>query len=128
MNKFYTQYSPNQKNRLMNCKKNVIHLGANELIKHELSKCVGAIMIHKWGDVQFNANIIQQIDTLAYLIEATFDIWDKQTTDFLTEAWLPNRRIDLVNLQNDSRIEFETDHKEDKRKKFDDDNTVNIYI
>lgn len=54
MNKNYTAYSPTAKNRLLNCKKNVIHIGSNELVRHELSKCVGAIMVHKYGDVKWS--------------------------------------------------------------------------
>lgn len=128
MNKNYTQYSPTQKNRLSNCKMNVVHLGSNETIRHELSKALGSIMVHKWGDVKWSNKITQLISDLEHEVETSFKGWVKETTPFITEAWLPNRRIDLVNLGTDDRFEFETSHTENKREKYDDDQTINIYI
>ena len=123
MNENYRSYSPTRGNRLLNCKKNVIHIGSNELIRHELSKCVGAIMIHKWGDVKFDDRLIDDIKDMADGIESIFKDWDKDTTDFLTEAWsCKERRIDLVNLKINDHIEFETNHKISK------DGAITIYI
>ena len=112
MNKFYTRYSPNRNNRLMNCKRNVIHVNNHDSLKHELSKCVGAIMLHRWGDVKFDWKVNDIISALCGAINMNFDGWVENHTDFLTEAWKSkDRRVDLVDLCTGNEFEFECDHK-----------------
>jgi hypothetical protein len=107
--KNYRQYSPTAKNRLMNCKKNAIFPHNSNSIRHELAKCLGAIMIHRWGDVQFDTILKGKIKELSNYVEMLFNGWPENHCSFLTEAWRDEkRRIDLVNLATDDCLEFET--------------------
>lgn len=124
--KHYNQYSPNSDKgqRYKTCKKNAVLINSKDTIKHELSKSIGAIMIHKYGDVKFDNNLIEKINIISeYISEILFSKWDENHTDFITEAW-PNteRRVDLVNLRTNDHIEFETNKKIKK------DDAVTIYI
>lgn len=106
--------------------KNAVFISAGISIKHELSKCVGAIMIQRVGDIKnmssgdlintWIENISDEINEMALL---------KEPNVFLTEACpndRPKRRIDLVNVTTMDEFEFETDHKIKK------DGAVTIYI
>jgi len=129
MNKIYTQYSPTQKGRLHNCKKNVIHISSGDTFRHEMTKSAIAYLVHKYGDFKWDTECIEIIKVLEKKILNMMEGWPEETTDFLTEAWTKEgRRVDLVNLRDDTRIEIETDHKVDKKKKWNDPQTFNIYI
>jgi hypothetical protein len=111
INKNYRSYHiPGQANH-QSVKKNVIFISRANSIKHELSKCLGSIMIHKFGDVKFNRTILEAIKTIEYEIKQ-FNM-PENPCDFITEA-CPNdrkdRRIDLVNIHHKDEFEFETDH------------------
>lgn len=105
--KFHTPGMPNHYPR----KKNAIFISSGNTVCHELAKCLGAIMLHKHGDLKFNDKIIlllREIDTAVKDLDLA-----KQRTDFITEA-VPNsqkdRRVDLVSLSDGTRYEFESVH------------------
>jgi hypothetical protein len=98
-----------------NIKPNVIFINSGSLIRHELSKALLAIQIHKFGDYLFNDTIKKAIKTIEKEIKNQG--FSKNPTSFLTEACPnsePNRRIDIVQLSDITRIEIETNPKEQK--------------
>ncbi len=134
--KVYTRYSPTKSNRLQNVKKNavMIHNSASvkgsKHVRHELSKSLGGIMVHKWGDIKFDDKLKGMIGELAdYVVDCLFKGWADSHENFLTECYdETGRRIDLVRLRGDVRFEWETDHSVDKGKEHNDDTTVTIYV
>jgi len=104
-------------------KKNAIFVSNANSVRHELSKCIGAIMIKKFGDVKFTKEIIKLIRIIDCEIGKLNLVVN--SSNFITEA-VPNneggRRVDLVCVNTDDRYEFETDHKIKK------DNAITIYI
>lgn len=91
-------------------KKNAIFISSHNTIKHELSKCVGGIMLNKYGDVDFNKDLLVGLESFANLIELSMKDYPKSKSNFITEAASdenPERIIDLVNLNNGEQIEFE---------------------
>jgi len=132
LSKIYNSYSPTcaKGDSYKTCKKNAVMMHAGIKLNHEICKAVGALMIQRYGDVQFPDELINRIDNLAAHVEDLFKAWPEVHTHFITEACVTGgkRRIDLVNLSNDDRIEFENDHAVDKRDEHDDVRTITVYI
>jgi len=107
--------------------KNAVYYSAANSIKHEISKAVAALMLHKWGDIRFGGAVTKHIEILAASIDLTMQSFPKQKADYITEA-CPNgktdRRVDLVRLRDDVRYEFECNSKVKKEGI----NTITIYI
>jgi len=104
-------------------KKNAIFLSRHNTTKHELAKCVGAIMLKKFGEVKFSKQLIIANESMANIIDLTMKEF-KGHSDFITEACAneEDRIVDLVNLRTNDRIEFECDHKIKKS------NCITVYI
>ena len=123
--KNYFTYHPPGGTPLKNVKRNVIFISNGNSIRHELAKALGAIMVHKWGDVKFSEKIIDLLAKLEIETNNQFWGWAEEETSFLTEA-VPNneknRRVDLVNLRTKDHIEFETNSKIKKE------NATTIYL
>ena len=107
----------------LSVKQNAVFFNANNTIKHELSKALGALMLLKYGDIKFTAPLVLLLTEIQEEVEQMKIIGEPQ--GFITEA-VPNeenwRRVDLVALRDDTRFEFETNHKIKK------DNAVTIYL
>jgi len=123
----YRKYHIKGQSNVHSVKKNVIFLNAHNTIKHELAKSLGAIMLHRFGDVKFSDDIKLALEWIQS--EVCKFHFEKNRTDFLTEASPndePDRVVDLVNLNEPipeyARFEFETNLKILKK------NTVTIYI
>jgi len=82
-------------------------------------------MLLKHGDIKFTEETKKYIEFLSEKIKFDMKEFPKVKVDFITEA-CPNRelhrRVDLVKLDTDTRIEFETNHKVKK------DNSLTVYI
>lgn len=126
---YYRQYHiPGQPSHY-SVKKNAIFISNANSLKHELSKFLACYMIKKYSDVKFTKELIEGINGLANIFNIIFKDWKESHSEFITEA-CPNenkdRRVDIVNLINNDRIEIETDH---RIKKADDGkNVVTIYV
>lgn len=90
---------------------NSVPICSSNLIRHELSKCVGAIQAHKYGDIKFTERLISLIREIEIEIEAMK--LTPQKSAFISEAMInnskPARRVDLCILRSDQIVEFETD-------------------
>lgn len=84
-------------------------------------------MLMKYGDIKFNEPIIKSLNELCIAINTTMKDFPRQKADFISEC-VPNkeanRRVDLVRLSDDTRFEFETNHKIKKEG----DKTITILI
>ncbi len=101
-------------------KQKAVFVAQNVTIKHELSKCLGALMIQRYGDVFFDEEIIKHLNIIQDLV-LTKKL-PSEIHNFITEA-APNkqafdengrkipRRVDLVDIDTGVRYEFETNHK-----------------
>ncbi len=93
--------------------KNAVFLGGAS-IKHELAKTVGALMLHRYGDIEFSDAVLRSISVLATFIEEAMIGFPKDPQPFITEA-VPvtdkKRRVDLVRLSDLQHFEFETNKK-----------------
>jgi len=121
--KIYHSYHIPKQSHLYTLKKNAIFISNANTVKHELSKCVGAIMLKKYGDIKFTKQIIHLIRNIDYEIDQLNLV--SNPSNFITEACPnkePNRRVDLVNIATDDRFEFETSTKIKKE------NCITIYI
>jgi len=89
--------------------KNAIFISRHNSIRHELGKCLGAIMVSRFGDLKFNQFIIDALIDIEYQVNSFG--FTHNHHDFISEA-VPNdrkeRRVDLVDLVNSDEIEFET--------------------
>ena len=104
---------------------NVVYFNKGNTLKHELAKALGALQILKYGDVKFNQRILDALQAIQEECASAFIVETIENQFFLTEAVPvdnPERRVDLVSLNLDSHIEFETDHTIKKS------NAVTIYI
>ena len=124
--KIYRSYHIPGQSHLHPVKKNAVFIANNNTIRHELSKCIEAIMLKRYGDILFNDYIKKQILLIdMHITDVLFKGWVKNECDFITEA-VPNedktRRVDLVNISNGDRFEFETNKKVKKE------NAITIYI
>ena len=108
---FYNKYHPPGGSRLQTVKLNAVFVSGHNTVRHELSKALGGVMLNKWGDVRFTPEIIKGLRVLSDLVEFEFKDWEKNKVNFISEA-VPTsdskRRVDLVKLDDDTRIEFET--------------------
>lgn len=106
-------------------KKNSVFINSNNTLQHEISKTIGALMLHKYGDIKWSIDLINAVEKVTDEIKKNMKGFTIQPTSFITEAVPnnePDRRVDLVNLNNDVRYEFETDSKIKK------DNCITIYL
>ena len=105
--------------------KNAIYLSPGSTIRHEMSKCLGAYMLKKWGDIKFSIHVIHLLKELEMQVKKDMEGFPIENKSFITEA-VPTkekeRRVDLVRLEDDQRFEFETSKKIKK------DNACTIYI
>lgn len=104
---------------------NCVFINIGSTVKHELYKFVGAIQVRNSGDVLFDYGLTNALKELAKEIERTLAKLPKYRSSFVTEAICPNdsnRRIDLINKDNNDYFEFETDHKKKKK------GAITIYI
>ena len=98
-------------------KANTINITNASKVNHELSKCLGAIMIHRWGDTLWSNKLKQLMNEIETETKRLFEGWDLNSTAFITEAVPkknPKRRIDLVELKRNCWLEFENDSKIEK--------------
>ena len=106
--------------------KNAIFISNANKFNHELAKCVGALQLHRFGDIKISMRAFDLINELAKEMEKDMVV---SAADFITEAVVnqrKGRRVDLVCLKNNVRYEFENCH---KISKVDDDAVVvTIYI
>ena len=102
---------------LISCKKNAVVFSTSETTAHKLAKCIGAIMLHKHGDVKFTEDMKFALDSLSRIVDEAMEGFVKEKHDFICEA-CPNkektRRVDLVDVTNNNRFEFETKKSVDK--------------
>lgn len=105
--------------------KNAIYISSSNSIKHELAKCIGAIMVQRYGNVKFDSTVKTAFDDLCFAIQSVLGPELSEPNFFLTEAVpndRPKRRLDLVNINTLDEFEFETNLKEHKK------GAVTIYI
>ena len=110
----------------MHRKRSAVFFNTNNTPKHEMAKALGAYMLSKWGDIKFSDSLIEILNSLDLEVKLCMKGFEEEGADWVTEAVpneTPNRRVDLVNLDNDTRIEFECDKKISKG-----DDVVTIYL
>ncbi len=112
-NKVFRSYSRTAGDSLTGCVKNAVLIHGSNSVRHEISKCLGAIMVSRYGDVKFDKNLVDKVKLMSEYIETLlFRNWEVSPTSFITEAWSgPKRRVDLVNLSTGDEIEFECNKK-----------------
>lgn len=103
--------------------KSTVVYAANNTTLHELSKALGGLMLHKWGDVKFTSEVKEKLKELSRAVDQAYAGSPKVRKAFITEC-VPNdertpegkeRRVDLLRLEDDYRYEFEvSDHKQHK--------------
>ena len=105
--------------------KNAVYFNSGSSTKHELAKAVGGLMLLRWGDINFEEEILEKLEELSEEIDKAMLLFPRQKANFITEA-VPNnegsRRVDLVNIDDNTRYEFESNSKIKK------DNCITIYI
>ena len=97
-------------------KVNAVFLNNHSTVLHELSKCLGAIMVRRFSDLKFNPKIIEALRLIDSEVSKLNLV--KSEGNFITEACPnenKNRRVDLVELRNNVRFEFETNPKNVKK-------------
>jgi len=122
---YITEYHTPGCSKIIKRAKNAVFFNNNNSMRHELAKAVGALMLGRYGDIKFSPALKKQLRIFANAISFEMSGFKKNKANFITEA-VPNkeknRRIDLVNIDNNIRYEFETNKKIKK------DNCVTIYI
>ena len=107
--------------------KNCVYMSSANSVEHEISKALASYMLLRWGDVKFSESVIKAVNELSSAVKLAMGSFPPQKADFITEA-VPNkdlsRRVDLVRLFDDTRFEFETDHKVKKAGE----NTLTVYL
>ena len=97
--------------------KNAIYISPSNTLAHELHKCIGAYQLKRWGDIKTNSRIIELVKALQKEMKLLMKGFDRCNCSFITEA-VPKiangRRIDLVRLDPETWIEYETDKKINK--------------
>jgi hypothetical protein len=93
---------------------NAVTFSNNETIRHVLGKTLAAYLIHKYGDIKIEEEVMLLIRRIDSLVEEDLmKDFVRDPHEFITEA-VPNdnpkRRIDIVDLNTDTHIEIETDH------------------
>ena len=111
--------------------KNAVFISTQNSLKHELAKLLGGYMVRKYGDIKFNEDILLCLLALENCVNDSLEGFPKNPKNFITEA-CPNeekdRRVDLVILEDNTRIEFESDHKIKKADNPSGEATITIYI
>lgn len=105
--------------------KNAIHISPSNSVSHELGKALGAYMLRKYGDLKFSDSINQALKWIEEEVKEVMKEFPKEKANFITECVPksePNRRVDLVRLEDDQRFEFETNPKIKK------DNACTVYL
>ena len=98
-------------------KKNVIYFNAGSTYRHEMTKALIGLMLLKHGDFKITNEIISSIQHLDKCCKAAMEDFPKEKAEFICEAvpnTEPNRRVDMVRLDDDQRIEIETNPKVQK--------------
>lgn len=89
--------------------RNAVHLNSNNTIEHELAKCIGGIMLNRYGDIKVDEIVRKEISMMAQVIRTAFGPGSFESHEFISEA-VPNedsaRRIDIVDINTDDRFEF----------------------
>ena len=107
-------------------KRNAVFQAANITFKHEITKSLICHMLGKHGDFKITDKMKELIVALHDECVKEFKDWPKQKAEFITEACpndQPNRRVDVVKLDDDTKIEIETNHKINKG-----DDCITVYI
>jgi len=102
-----------------------VYTSPSNSTKHEVAKLIAALQLRKFGDVRFTQDMIDALNLLSEAVEAATKDFPKSTATFITEAvpkLEPERRVDLVRLEDDMRFEIETNPKIKKK------NCVTIYV
>jgi len=122
---YITEYHTPGCSNIIKRAKNAVFFNNNNSVRHELAKAVSSLMLGRYGDIKFSPELKKQLRIFANTISFEMSGFKKNKTNFITEA-VPNkekdRRIDLVNIDNNTRYEFETNKKIKK------DNCVTIYL
>ena len=122
--KNYHSYHIQGCSQIHTVKSNVIFLNNHNTVLHELGKCLGAIMVHKFGDLKFSPETVGALRVINEEVGKLNLV--KCESNFITEA-VPNedksRRVDLVGLRDNVRFEFETDAKNIKK-----DNVITVLL
>lgn len=122
----YKHYHRSGNSSFMKIPLNVILINSGSTVKHEMSKCLGGIMINKWGEIKITPRIVELLNELQKETLEVMKDFEKKGRDFITEAVANSerynddkgvsreRRVDLVELDRNIRYEFETNHNEKK--------------
>lgn len=111
--------------------KNTIVYAANNTTLHELSKALGGLMLHKWGDVKFTEAVKKKLKELSISVDQAYQNSPKVRKAYITEAVpnnQPTRRVDLVRLEDDYRYEFEVSNHKNKKDPERQEKTITINV
>jgi len=98
--------------------KNAIYISPSNTLTHELAKTIGAYSLRKFGDIKFDKPLVLLIKNLEDYFKLLMKEFPKEKASFITEACpkqFPNKRRDLVKLEDNWIFEFETSPKRAKR-------------
>lgn len=98
-------------------KRNAVIFNTHSTVQHEMAKALGSFMLRKWGDIKFDDKIQTALFKLNEAVNNAMKDFVKQEADFICEAVPneePDRRVDLVCLDTDTRFEFEMNPKVNK--------------
>ena len=112
INKTWRQYHLPGCSNIHRVKRNVIFISNSTSIRHEMAKTLGALMVHKFGDLKFNDKILKAFNTIEEEVNKMGFV--KSRNEIITEAVPTNRkgrRVDLVCLNTGIEYEFETSRK-----------------
>lgn len=91
--------------------KNAVFISAANKLNHEISKTIGAYSLRKVGDIpQFSLKLINLLHEIEEEFNKLIKDFSKDSEDFISEATIGSRQIDLVRLRDVQHFEFETDH------------------
>ena len=128
---WHSYHIPGQQSRCT-LKKNAIFISTGNTLRHEMAKFIGCFMIKKYGDVKFDDDLKKMIlTTSVYVEEKLMKAFFKESCNYITEACPnrePNRRVDVVNITNGDRFEFESLKSVKKPESLDGSQTVTIYL
>ena len=96
---------------------NAVMISPSNTVRHELAKALGGYMLRKWGDVKLSSEVVGLLKALEAQVKKDMKEFPRVKRGFVTEA-VPkvdrDRRVDLVCLDNEQWIEFETSKRVDK--------------
>jgi len=127
--KHWDMYHPPSLSARHRVKKNVVFISNANTVRHELHKCIGALMYRRFGDIKTNAIINAAVRAIEDEILAFGFV--KNPSHFISECTPnsePERRVDLVGLKENFRFEWENDHKIEKKEGTDGSKTITFYI